>query len=219
MSPQHPHTKLLLAAAREVLRPLGLVQMGRSRMWLDDRGWWAGVVSFSPSSFARGSYLNVGVHWLWQDEEDVSFDVIDPRDGEGFVRYESDVQFAPHAHRFALTAAELVRTYRARFDTIESAASFLSENLDLLRFLDVGIALGLLGDADGARAMFGRYIDWFEFEEDLEWREEIDEVRYNRARVLRDHAPDRARFADRIRDDVRRRREHLKLDPDVPVPF
>src|SRR5690242_5082457 len=33
-------TKAVGRAAREVLRPLGLVQKGRSRTWLDDHGWW-----------------------------------------------------------------------------------------------------------------------------------------------------------------------------------
>jgi hypothetical protein len=36
VSAQHAHTKLLNAAAREVLAPLGAVQKGRSRTWLDD---------------------------------------------------------------------------------------------------------------------------------------------------------------------------------------
>src|SRR5205085_1650054 len=100
MSVQHPHTKLLNAAAREILRPLGLVQNGRSRTWLDDQRWWLGVVEFQPSGFTRGSYLNVGINWLWNVKDWLSFDFghrVDlPSEGE-FVSYESNEQFAPLA--------------------------------------------------------------------------------------------------------------------------
>ena len=74
MSRRHPHTKLINAAARETLRPLGLVQEGRSRTWLDDRAWWLGIVEFQPSDWTRGSYLNVGVSWLWNVKDWQSFD-------------------------------------------------------------------------------------------------------------------------------------------------
>lgn len=57
------HNKILNAAAREVLRPLGFRQRGRSRMWFEDRGWWLVLVEFQPSQWSRGSYLNVGPMW------------------------------------------------------------------------------------------------------------------------------------------------------------
>jgi hypothetical protein len=41
---QAPHTKLLNDAAEEILGGLGVVRMGRSRTWVDDRGWWLGVM-------------------------------------------------------------------------------------------------------------------------------------------------------------------------------
>src|SRR5436309_1568598 len=71
---QPPHTKLLTAAARSVLRPLGLQQRGRSRLWLDDHGWWVVVVEFQPSGWSIGSYLNVGAMWLWFEKDYISFD-------------------------------------------------------------------------------------------------------------------------------------------------
>jgi len=74
LSGQHPHTKLINAAAREILRPLGLVQAGRSRTWLDDRAWWLGNVEFQPSNLTRSSYLNVGVNWLLNIKDWLSFD-------------------------------------------------------------------------------------------------------------------------------------------------
>ena len=67
--------------------------------------------------------------------------------------------------------------------------------------------------------MFQRYTAWFESDEESEWRDEIDEVRYHRARLLSALADAGDRFAERIAADVRRCRAALKLDPDVPLPF
>lgn len=36
--PAPAHSRLITAAARTHLRPLGCVQKGRSRVWLDDQG-------------------------------------------------------------------------------------------------------------------------------------------------------------------------------------
>lgn len=56
------------------MRPIGCVQKGRSRTWLDDHGWWVGVVEFQPHAWARGSFLNVGAAWLWYEQDFWSFD-------------------------------------------------------------------------------------------------------------------------------------------------
>jgi hypothetical protein len=160
---QHQHTKLLNAAAREVLRPLGVVQKGRSRTWLDDHGWWLGVIEFQPSSWSRGSYLNVGVNWLWDPKDYLSFDFGHRIDipGEGqYIEYENEEQFSPLARKLAMVAAEQVRHYRDVFPTLEAAAATLrrTEPDDVLRSLDAGIALGLAGDGTAARSMFSRYV-------------------------------------------------------------
>jgi hypothetical protein len=222
MGVQHQHTKLLNASAREVLRPLGIVQKGRSRTWLDDRGWWLGVIEFQPSSWSRGSYLNVGVNWLWNPKEDLSFDVggrVDLPGGKEYFRYRDEAQFAPLARKLALIAATQVHRYRTRFPTIESAATTLRQATDLLGSLDAAIALGLEGDEYEARTMFARYIDWFESDDDLECRTEDDEALYDRARFLSELVPDRPRFAEQIRRDVGEARAQLKLGTDVALPF
>jgi hypothetical protein len=68
------HNKVLGAAARDALGPLGLTQKGRSRTWLDDHGWYVVVVEFQPSAWSKGSYLNVAAMWLWKPKDDLSFD-------------------------------------------------------------------------------------------------------------------------------------------------
>src|SRR5262249_20811083 len=103
MSQEPIHSKLITAAARTILRPLGLFQKGRSRTWLDDRGWWVGVVEFQPSSWSRGSYLNVGCMWLWDVKNYVSFD--EGYRVESFAEYQDDDQFRQAATDLANRAA------------------------------------------------------------------------------------------------------------------
>ncbi len=48
------HSKLLAKAGTEILKPLGLFQKGRSRAWIDDHGWWLGLVEFQPFFLVKG---------------------------------------------------------------------------------------------------------------------------------------------------------------------
>ena len=59
------HNREIATAAKSVLAPLGCIRKGRSRVWLDDQGWWVGKIEFQPSSCSKGSYLNVGASYLW----------------------------------------------------------------------------------------------------------------------------------------------------------
>lgn len=152
MGVQQAHTKLLTAAAREVFRPLGLAQKGRSRTWLDDQGWWLGVVEFQPSSWSRGSYLNVGVNWLWNVRDYLSFDQggrVHLDDDGQFVSYDDDAQFAEQAGRLVSRAAEEIASQRERFHTLDRAASTMrSTSIDDL--LGIGS-----GGHDGQRPRRG----------------------------------------------------------------
>jgi hypothetical protein len=66
-------SRLIATAARERLKPLGLHQRGRSRIWYDDRDWSLITVEFQPPR-TLGTYLNVGATWLWTDRDHLSFD-------------------------------------------------------------------------------------------------------------------------------------------------
>jgi hypothetical protein len=98
------HSKIIAQAAKETLSPLGVFQKGRSRTWIDDRGWWIVVVEFQPSSWSRGSYLNVGAMWLWHEKDYFSFD-FGSRIAR-FVRYSDERQFMPEAMKLATQARE-----------------------------------------------------------------------------------------------------------------
>jgi len=116
------HSKLLTAAANDILRPLGLFQKGRSRTWFDDHGWWVCVVEFQPSGWSRGSYLNVGCMWLWCEKDYISFDEgyrIEP-----FSRFAGQDHFEAEATRLAKRAAEEVQRYRLLFPNVLGVCEF-----------------------------------------------------------------------------------------------
>lgn len=223
MSVQHPHTKLLNAAAREVLGPLGLAQKGRSRTWLDDRGWWLGVVEFQPSSWSRGSYLNVGVNWLWEPKTHLSFDFGVPGSvsGQGqFVQYLDDEQFTPLARQLATEAAREVDRYRGLFPTVEAAASVLVEAQEgrapsFLQAIDAGIALGLAGNAVAARRMFARFLAICRAPGVEPSDSQV--ARCERVRLLDRLVSDRAEFAVHVLRAVSVGRKLLKLGPWEPA--
>ena len=228
MSVRHPHTKLIDARAREVLRPIGIKQKGRSRTWYDDQGWWAGLIEFQPSDWTRGSYLNVGVQWLWDTHWDTlaafmypdSYEVRVPIPGEGqLLKYMSDEQFATLVEKMVDRAAERAADFRKLFCDVEAAAKVLAACEQVERKVDAGIALGLVGDREGARQRFDQFLEYDASEEAQEYRGDWEDARADRVRELRAQVNHTKRFRALIAEDIRGVRAAAKLDPDASLPF
>ncbi|HWA27784.1 MAG TPA: hypothetical protein VG734_19160 [Lacunisphaera sp.] len=111
------HNKLIAAAAKKGLTPLGLRRDGKSRIWYDDHGWWVIVVEFQPSGWSRGSYLNVAVSWLLYEQGHWTFDVGGRE--EGFKSADNPEQFEAAIDAMASHAAQCVQRHRRSFDSLE----------------------------------------------------------------------------------------------------
>jgi hypothetical protein len=198
-----PHTKLLTSAARSVLRPLGLVQRGRSRTWLDDHGWWLVVVEFQPSR-DKGSYLNVGTMWLWREKDYFSFDHGN-RVG-GFARFEDEAQFALLAENLARQAAGEVERLRSTFPSVRSAAQHLAakEPKGFWESFHAGVACGLAGETAQAARFFKEVAGTME---EREWAQSAASL----AREYSLAMEDLPGFRRRIGVTIRRARELLRL--------
>ena len=105
------HSKIIADAAKCNLAPLGLTRKGRSRVWLDDRGWYVTVVEFQPSGFSKGSYLNVGAHFLWCWSGGTSFDL--GYRVNGFVTFAGNENFAAEIEQLACAAVKEVERLRS----------------------------------------------------------------------------------------------------------
>ena len=110
----NPHNKIIHKLCKEELLPLGVFQKGSSRVYIDDNGYYFTVIEFQPSSFAKGTYLNVGLHFLWQGLDYISFDF--PPDlanrVRSFVEYQDEAQFTQEVREYVAKAAECVQFYR-----------------------------------------------------------------------------------------------------------
>ncbi|MDH6580640.1 hypothetical protein [Kitasatospora sp. MAP5-34] len=210
MAPNSPSSRLVTAAAREVLRPLGLQQRGRSRTWLDDQGWWLGVVEFQPSSWGQGTYLSVGAMWLWDDADYLAFHV-GGREA-GHESYKDEAQFASLAMDMARLAASRTVEYRGLFTSPTSTAKYLAAHSaqrgNAWDNYHAGVAAGLVGDADTARDRLARATQQFSGT-DIPWRVQAHQTSLQ----LRDMADDAEALRSWAAERITSCRQKLKLGP------
>jgi hypothetical protein len=206
------HNRVLTLAAREGLRPLGLTQKGRSRLWFDDHGWWLILVEFQPSAWSKGSYLNVGFQHLWRVTEHFSFGGHERLlvDGEQFLSLDET-----HPESFQAGATRLVdeaqkaveqrrQDHRDGTEAVERIAE--GETVSIFESFDAGISLGLLGDAQGADRRFGQVL---EGEPTFAWLAALQE----QARAIASLLGDRDKFGAEVNRLVELTRATLRLAP------
>jgi hypothetical protein len=209
-----PASKLVSVAARRVLRPLGLSQKGSSRTWLDDHGWWVGVVEFQPGRSA-GSYLNVGCMWLWVEKDYVSFD--EGNRVEKHAEFQAESQFEAEATRLADRAAEEILRYRRLFDRVEAVGKFYLAQAAAApgswKDYHAGVACALSGKTKDAVRFFDRFLS--KKNDRPQWLVEAQED----AERLKALAGDRAKFRDVITQRVQATRELQKLPKATKIDF
>lgn len=149
------HNAVIASEARQVLKPLGLVRQGKSRVWIDDHGWWTIQVEFQPSSWAKGSYLNVGINWLLYEGNVGAFN-IGSRVDVPFVEAVANENFTKDAHALALRARQEVERLRLQFSTVESAVSYYKGMGRQGAWDDYfyGVLLCLVGDIANSKVAF-----------------------------------------------------------------
>ena len=205
-----PHDKLIADAAKAVLRPLGFQRKGRSRLWFADHSWWwLTVVEFQPSSWSKGSYLNVAAHWLWTDIGTISFDFGGRL--EGFEEYSSDEQFAVAAARLAASAAEEAQRLATVFSSLGATAEVLLMEAQSRTpghpgwmAYNAGGAAGLVGRTDEAMEMFGSV---------LNNPADPTSVLHRRAERMSKLASDPAKLKQEAASMIEHQRETLRLPP------
>jgi len=110
------HSKIIKEVCKEILIPLGVFQKGTSRLYIDDNGYYFTVIEFQPSSFELGTYLNIGITFLWNnDERDIlSFGFSRQTAGRygNFIKYEDEKQFRDKIIQLVNIAKEEILFYR-----------------------------------------------------------------------------------------------------------
>lgn len=85
--------KIIKRAAKEHLEPLDFFQVGQTRSWVRDDGWYFTVVDFSPTTNIPCAALHVYLKFLWGKSLDMDTNIsgIDYGERERFrVNYEGD---------------------------------------------------------------------------------------------------------------------------------
>ena len=212
------HNRVLADAAKAVLAPMGLERKGRSRTWLDDRSWHLIVVEFQPSGWSRGSYLNVGVMWLWYEKDYLSFDhcgrvqEFEPA-GEG--------DWTARSRGLAEAAAKRVVDLRQAIPDIAAADQLLRDGHQMVGWplFHAAVAAGLAGDTAAARSSMDRLLSqeptsaWQLAQQSkmADYRSVIDDPDAYRARVVDEILRSRqahklpTRSADEIGDSLEAR--------------
>ena len=126
MATEFDHNKTITQAARSILKPHGLFQKGSSRTWIDDNGWYLTVVEFQPSNWGKGSYLNVGINFLWRQQDYLSFD-FGSRE-HSFVSAEDLTSFCSKAADLSQIALDIVMKYRSFRDLRFACEQILNNN-------------------------------------------------------------------------------------------
>jgi hypothetical protein len=203
------HSKIIAEVAKETLAPLGIFQKGRSRTWIDDRGWWVVHIEFQPSGFSKGSYLNVGAMWLWHEKDYFTFDAgNDECRIAKFVEYVDEKQFRPEVIQLASAAKAETLRLRSKFASIHDAARYLPGQArrddNPWTELAAAIALGYVGKTFRARWLFKR----IERRKPVhEWEVRLKERTRGLAETL-DRPDD---FRRNVKETILRTRKLLKL--------
>jgi hypothetical protein len=207
MAKQNEHGRLVTAAAKAALAPLGCRRKGQSRLWYSDQRFWIISIEFQPSSWSKGSYLNVGAAWLWHARAGLGFD-------EGyriaeFVPFESTKQFAPLITAMAARAREEVVALRAKFRSVSDIYSYLLPRARQVnwRTYHAAVAAGLVGDVATSRDLFHRFDDW---SSSSEWQTKLQSESAALAALL----DDPIRYRSRVLTLIEKRRMLTGLPPD-----
>lgn len=59
------HERIIAAAAKAELSPMGFKRKGRTRLWVLDHGHWLKTVGFVPSRWSISVDLDNAAHWIW----------------------------------------------------------------------------------------------------------------------------------------------------------
>lgn len=148
MMSTNPHTKIINKISKETLGSLGVKRKGQSRIWLDDNGWWVTVIEFQPSTWSKGTYLNIAINFQQYPNEHCSFDIFNRE--AGFVEYISDEEFEPKILELAELAKSRVLEIREKLSSPEKlkvfALDYFREISSLRSHFHQGMACIVTGD-------------------------------------------------------------------------
>ncbi len=139
------HNKLLKKVVKEQLKPFGIFQKGQSRTFLYDKGWSTIIIEFQPSSYSKGTFLNVGLDFNFYPRNYFAFGY--GYRENGFEQFDNEKQFTDLTINLCELAIKKVKELDEKFLNIPKALSTLNkeDSNDTWRLFDKAI-LNVLND-------------------------------------------------------------------------
>ena len=207
------YKKTINKFALENLKPLGFVQLGDSRTWFVDRGDYLVVLNFESSGTKKGTYIDIGLNFLWNPKNYISYDFffngntrITP-----FIEYQSEDQFKEELDKVLKITLITVDQYlnikdmKTLSDLIVVSDTTLSSESWLV--FHKAVLEGLVGNIKTSEILFNNLIKSDEIS-NIPWNIE----RLNESMKLISSLKDsRESFASLISEKVSGGREMLKI--------
>jgi hypothetical protein len=204
-----PHNKIIAAAAKAELAPLGFKRQGQSRLWIKDHGFWLNVVGFKPSRWSVTVDLDNAAHWIWGGAGFMSLNYI--MSGGPYTEFEDEDQFGAAVSDIARSAAAKAQEIDSKFESFEAIAQYvIAEANESERMCPswfgyyAGVASGISGDLLEAE----RFL-----------RNITDERVIPRAGRFLSAINTSSAFREQANDIVTEQRAALKLPPLAQRPF
>lgn len=204
------HSRIIAAAAKTELAPIGFRRKGQTRLWLADHGWWLNVVEFTPSRWSKSVSLMNGAHWLWVGNGFMSFNeaVASNRHAD----FHTEDQFRAEASDIAKLARSTALEVEAKFPSLAAVADFAvnraKSSPDRMGTSVWGYEAGI------ASALLGKFSDARNFLQGLD-----DERFIERAAPLLPLLDRPEAFRRKVNDMIAQQRATLKLATLMDEPF
>lgn len=159
-------SKIIKEICNENLIPLGVFQKGNSRLYLDDNGYFFTIIEFQPSSWTIGTYLNIGLTFLWNQSDALCFAFSrQPAARYGkFVEYKNEAQFRTELKKLIKVATEEILFYR-KLRELKFAMKWMcsyASNYDGGEYQKFSLSLAniclLNGDIKSAKFYYDKYL-------------------------------------------------------------
>lgn len=131
MSEDNVINKIIKRKCKEIF-PEDVFQKGASRVYYDDNGYYLTHIEFQPYSLKKGVFLNVGLSFLFNKEDSLTYNFSydnDIRVGNKFIEFKDQLQFENDIVEYVELANKYILRYR-EFRDIQYAKDYIMNNLD-----------------------------------------------------------------------------------------
>jgi hypothetical protein len=147
------HNKLLKKTAKERLTPFGITQKGSSRTFLFDNDWWTIIIEFQPSSFSKGSYLNIGLDFNFYPRDHFAF-TYGYREN-GFEEADNETTFIKIINDYCDLTITKLDDLKVKFKDVWTATNTFKKHIDKDPWnkFDLAILYSLTGNISDSRKL------------------------------------------------------------------